>query len=102
MPESAFTKTGKDAWMTYNEGNPAEWYIKQVRWIASTTDGKHVIEEPRPSCFNNRDTYWSLRIWKYVFDTKSEAIEYANKCISEIKYIQIGTGGTNAAKKTNR
>jgi hypothetical protein len=98
MPESTFTKTGQDAWMAYNEGDPAERHIKQVGWIAPTTDGSHVIEEPQQSNFNGRDAYWSLRIWKYVFHKMSEAIERVNKRINEIKYIKIGAGGTNAAE----
>jgi hypothetical protein len=88
LNKNKFTKTGQAAWMVYNDGNPAKWCIKQVKWIASTTDGIHVIEEPVKGIFG--DIYEHLRQWKYVFETKEAAIEYANKRISEIKYIKIG------------
>jgi hypothetical protein len=78
-----FTRTGQDAWMVYDDG--ITWYAKQVKWIAATRDGRHIIEETI-KC--NNDYFTHLRIWIYVFPTKSAAKEYADKRISEIKYIK--------------
>jgi hypothetical protein len=93
--EGGFTKTGQDAWMAYNEGIPDKYFVKKVKWIATTTDGDHVIEEPCRSFFNKGETYMRLRIWKYVFATKEAAIGHVNKRISEIKYIKIPGEGKN-------
>jgi hypothetical protein len=82
---SKFTRTGQDAWMVYDDG--IIWYAKQVKWIAATTDGKHVIEETTKY---NGEYFMHLQTWIYVFPTESAAKEYADKRISEIKYIKRG------------
>ena len=70
-----FTKTGQKAYLAFYT-TFRMWIVREVVWIATTTEGDHVIEvAEKQRCGTNK----VLKRSKHAYPTESEAYKEAEK-----------------------